>query len=394
MKKITDPAPESLMFKPVLIPPDATGEEADVCFTSSLVELYKASESIFEKLENRLNKCQERAENVYRRIGTINRKVQSLGTVENAKLTYPARYPDLRKSLLTAVFEKNDFDSYVQKPEDKVIFKEDPVSAQTLKEAVIRKKDFGYAFGSGKHLEILKSLKLDDSDAEGCDLIDEDYIYAEKGKRYFESEKYDLETDSLLIYDSVGKAFQGDPFAYKPELGDPFAYKPELGALSVFDFPAVLPKLSGVKKPDLSDDWSLQSIAPSAQVSNTSGTEPQVDLSIPNNIYRRQKLPNQSVKQPESTAKAPEMDLPETISVSSSTPSLPSASLSTPNIPPKTPPSMPVKAPSPPPSFSSQMPQPTVATVSAAPPPPPPPPPPPIILPSLPELPKGRSDLM
>ena len=135
---------------------------------------------------------------------------------------------------LSAIFDKDNFQSYSQKSSDKVIFKEDPVNSQKIKEALTRKKDFRYAFGSGKHLEALKNLKIDE-DPDVCELIDEELIFSEKGKKEIISGKYELETDSLLIYDSIGKGFEGDPYAYKPELG----------SLNTFDFPDVLPNLSG-----------------------------------------------------------------------------------------------------------------------------------------------------
>ena len=69
------------MFKPVLIPPDISNSEAAICFTSSLLEIHNASEAIFEKLERKLNACQERAQNICIRIDAIDKKVKTLGNV-------------------------------------------------------------------------------------------------------------------------------------------------------------------------------------------------------------------------------------------------------------------------------------------------------------------------
>ncbi|KAE9549846.1 hypothetical protein FO519_006949 [Halicephalobus sp. NKZ332] len=354
------------MFKPVLIPPDIPNSEAAICFTSSLLEIHNASEAIFERLEKRLNLCQKRAQDVCIRIDAIDKKVKTLGNAENATLTYLSRYPDAKLNPLSAIFENDNFQSYSQKSTDKVVFKDDPVNSQKIKEALLRKKDFGYAFGSGKHLEALKPSKVDeDSDSDRYELIDEELIYAEKGKKQTISGKYELESDSLLIYDSIGKGFEGDPFAYKPELG----------ALNTFDFPDLLPNLSGIRKTEPLDEWTFPSIAPSArQAGVVPGTQGQVDLTAPNNMYHKP-VPQQSPK-PEpvkEVPKAPEMDLPKDI------PFLAPA-------PPPPPPAVPTQLPPPPvptgiPSIPISTPSVPVGPLLPA-------------LPVLTDVSKGRSDLM
>lgn len=69
------------MLKPVLIAPDCPSREATTYIAASLAQVYKAADDIFNKLEARLDKCNENTQKIHRRIDTIDQKVKALTTV-------------------------------------------------------------------------------------------------------------------------------------------------------------------------------------------------------------------------------------------------------------------------------------------------------------------------
>uniref|UniRef100_A0AC34GXP4 WASH1 WAHD domain-containing protein n=1 Tax=Panagrolaimus sp. ES5 TaxID=591445 RepID=A0AC34GXP4_9BILA len=358
------------MLKPVLIPPDCPNHQASHYITASLSQVYKAADEIFNRIEARLNKCKENAEKIQNRIAIVDDKVKALKTTENVILTHRTRYPDAKLNNLNALFEEEDFSSASLKIDDLLFAGFNGITNQSLKDAITRKKDFGYAFSKGKHFDSFKRSNFKDKSNEArCELLDEEIIFSEKGKLVQRKDKFDFKAESLLIYDSLGKGFEADPIAYKPGFG----------ALNTFDFPDVLPHLSGnsfriTSSTNFAEGGEFQSIAPSLR--NETATSAMKNV----NEAPTKEMPSQPIK-PEEPKKAPEPELPEILPI--------------------------VSAPLPPPPVSV-VPSPVVVdTVISTPaasissPPPPPPPPPPLAavasqksLPQLPDLDKGRFDLM
>uniref|UniRef100_A0A914PEA0 WH2 domain-containing protein n=1 Tax=Panagrolaimus davidi TaxID=227884 RepID=A0A914PEA0_9BILA len=198
-----------------------------------------------------------------------------------------------------------------------------------------------------------------------CELLDEEIIFSEKGKATKRNDKFDFEGETLLIYDSIGKGFDADPIAYKPGFG----------ALNTFNFPDVLPHLSGItSSTTFAEGNEFQSIAPSLRNETSAVKEGKTEATKPS---ESQTIKQETVK----IEKAPEPELPETLPIISAPP---------PPIPTVLPPPLNVTVSTPP--------IPAPISISSPPPPPPPPPPPSQslmqTLPKLPDLSKGRFDLM
>uniref|UniRef100_A0AC35FSZ5 WASH1 WAHD domain-containing protein n=1 Tax=Panagrolaimus sp. PS1159 TaxID=55785 RepID=A0AC35FSZ5_9BILA len=353
------------MLNPVLIPPDCPTHQASQYITASLSQVYKSADEIFNRIESRLDKCKENAEKIQKRISIVDEKVKALKNTENIILTHQTRYPDSKLNSLNALFEE-DFSTLNTLKINDLFF--EPITNQTLKDAITRKKDFSYAFSKGKHFDNFKRANFKDKFNESikCELLDEEIIFSEKGKATKRNDKFDFEGETLLIYDSIGKGFDADPIAYKPGFG----------ALNTFNFPDVLPHLSGItSSTTFAEGNEFQSIAPSLKNETPTVKDAKTEAT-----------PSKSQTVKQETAKiekAPEPELPEILPIISAPP----PPIITPTV---LPPPLNVTLP------TQSIPAPI--SISSPPPPPPPPPPPSQslmqALPKLPDLSKGRFDLM